>query len=77
MLGVPRCSMVMEKVKRICARWTRSSEERTRRLRPRDHRTENIPCAGQIGHMKSKNAWVMNTAWTKEDDDGVMALGEG
>ena len=59
----------------IYARWTRSSEELTRRFGPRDHRPENVPCASQIGHMKIKNAWVMKTTWTKEEEDGVMALG--
>ena len=36
-----------------------------RRLRPKDHRPENGPCATHIGHVKSKSTWAMRMASTK------------
>jgi len=65
-LGVPRRSAAMEKVKcGVHVRWIESGEGRMRRLEPKDQRPENKPCVAHIRNMKSKSTWVMETTLTK------------
>ena len=65
-LGVPRRSAAMEKVKcGVCVRWTRIGEGRTRRLGLGDQRPENKPCVAHIGHRKTKSTCVMEMALSK------------